>query len=424
MKKDILEMSAENLAKALQNREISALEVCDTYCACADVPHAFLTKSTEYARQIASNVDARRMRGDVLEPLAGVPIAVKDNICTAGIRTTCASKTLEDFTPVYHATVIEKILAAGMPILGKTNMDEFAMGSTGEHSAFYPTENPFRPGTVPGGSSSGSAAAVAGRLAPLALGSDTGGSVRLPAAYCGLVGLKPSYGAVSRFGLIAFASSLDQIGILARDVTDAELLFSVIAGHDARDMTSFSLENIRFSAPRIGILAENESHMEGERVSISLFNELLPVYYILSSAEAASNLARYDGIRFGRDAQFGDEVRRRIALGNFVLSAEHVGEYYDKAVRARTLIMHEVEELFSRFDILVLPTAACAAPKFGESRKACDTYAFDAYTVLANLAYLPAISLPVGERGVTLLARRGADRALLRVAKEVERREI
>lgn len=424
MIENILKMRAADLAKALQQREISALEVCDTYCACADSPHAFLTKSSEYARQTARDVDARRMRGEALEPLAGVPIAVKDNICTARIRTTCASRTLEDFIPAYNATVIEKILAAGMPILGKTNMDEFAMGSTGEHSAFYPAENPFRPGCVPGGSSSGSAAAVAGRLAPLALGSDTGGSVRLPAAYCGLVGFKPSYGAVSRFGLIAFASSLDQIGILARDVTDAALLFSAISGRDARDMTSFSPKDLSFSAPRIGILAENESHIAGEPVSLSLFDELLPVYYILSSAEAASNLARYDGIRYGRDSQFGEEVRRRIALGNFVLSAEHVGEYYDKAVRARTLILREVDALFSRFDILVLPTAAAAAPKLHELRKACDTYAFDAYTVLANLAYLPAISLPIGERGVTLLARRGADLALLRAAKEVERGEI
>ncbi len=424
MRNDILALSAAELAKALQNQEISALEACDAYLLQQDAPHAFLTKTESIARDMACRVDAARQRGEQLSSLAGVPVAVKDNICTAGVRTTCASQTLENFVPAYDATAIARLRAVQTPILGKTNMDEFAMGSTGERSAFYATENPHRPGRTPGGSSSGSAAAVAARLAPFALGSDTGGSVRLPAAYCGVVGFKPSYGTVSRFGLIAFASSLDQIGVLARNCEDAALLFEAIAGRDARDMTSTGCKDMAYFTPKIGILAQNESAISGDTVDFPLLDAALPAYYIISSAEAASNLARYDGIRYGHDSRFGEEVQRRIALGNFVLAAERVGEYYDRACRARAQICRAFDRIFEEYDVLVLPTAACPAPKLGEPRAACDTYAIDAYTVLANLAYLPAISLPIGECGVTLLARRGADHALLRTAKEVERGEI
>ena len=417
----ICDMTVKKLSEALKNKEISAVEVAEYYCKKKDLYGAFLYKDCDSVIEKARNLDERRMRGETLHSLAGIPIAVKDNICTAKIPTTCASKTLSGFVPPYNATVIEKIYDAEMTVLGKTNMDEFAMGSTGENSAYFPTKNPRNINLTPGGSSSGSAAAVAGGLAPIALGSDTGGSVRLPATYCGICGFKPSYGAVSRYGLIAFASSLDQIGILSKNISDCELLFDLISGKDFHDMTSVDVEKCSVENPRIGFFVKNELNISAQQVSLSLFEALLPIYYIISSAEASSNLARFDGVRYGLDSAFGKEVLRRIELGNFVLKAENIGEYYDKACRARELICMEMNKLFKEFDFIVMPTALGAPPKIGEIVASKDAYALDAYTVLANLAYLPAVSLPIGECGVTILAPRGKDYALLSFAKEVER---
>ncbi len=395
------------LSKKLCNREISAYELTKNYLEKADKLGAYLFKNVA-ALETAKRVDERLAKGEVLHPLAGIPIAVKDNIVTKDIPTTCASRTLENYIPPYDATVITKLKAAGLPILGKTNMDEFGMGSTGENSAFYPTKNPRDNTCVPGGSSSGSAAAVAGGLAPVALGSDTGGSCRLPAAFCGIVGFKPSYGAVSRYGLIAFASSLDQIGILSKTVSDAGLIFDVISGRDPRDMTSIDISENTEYTPKI---------KRFEDIEDALFDLALPAYYIISSAEASSNLARYDGVYYGSDGLFGDEVRRRIELGNFVLSAENIGEYYNKASSVRAALCRKMDELFANCDFIVMPTAPDEIPKLCQLANGSEMYEKDRFTMLANLAYLPAITLP---SGVTIMAQRGRDKALLSYAREVE----
>ncbi len=417
------ELSVRKLSLSLQNGDVTAEQVFNYYSGKKDDFGAFLHKN-DIACSVACDIDKRRANGEKLNPLAGVPIAIKDNICTKDMPTTCASKTLEGFVSPYNATVIEKINSLGMPIIGKTNMDEFAMGSSGENSAYFKTINPINQELSPGGSSSGSAAAVAGGLAPIALGTDTGGSIRLPAAMCKICGFKPSYGAISRYGLIAFASSLDQIGILSKDVDDAEVLFNELVGRDARDMTSIEIERKEIPNPKVGYFIKNGLKFNANEVHLSLFDYLLPIYYIISSAEASSNLARYDGIRYGKDSEFGDEVKRRIALGDFVLSAENIGEYYNRACRARALIIKEMLNLFNEFDFIVMPTLIDKPLKVNAKINPCDMYAQDAYTVLANLAYLPAISLPIGEQSVTILARRGNDHALLSFAKEVWCNEI
>lgn len=401
----------KELSEKLIKREISAYELTKNYIEKEDKYHAYLFKNDD-ALNVAKEVDEKRAKGEALHPLAGIPIAVKDNIVTKGIPTTCASRTLEGYIPPYDATVIEKLKNAGLPILGKTNMDEFGMGSTGENSAFYPTKNPRDISLVPGGSSSGSASAVAGDLAPIALGSDTGGSCRLPAAYCGIVGFKPSYGAVSRFGLIAFASSLDQVGILANSACDASLLFDVIRGKDFRDMTSTDVSDNVIKSPKIKKYEEIESEV---------FDLLLPAYYIISSAEAYSNLNRYDGVYYGRDRAFGAEVLRRCELGSFVLSAENIGEYYEKASRARCAICNKLDDIFKECDFITMPTYDGEIPKVGEVKNGKEMYSLDRYTTLANLAYLPAVSLPCG---ITVIGRRGEDKALLNYAQEVERNGI
>lgn len=416
-------LSVSKLSESLQNGDVTAEQVFEYYSSKKDEFGAFLYKN-DSAINVARDIDKCRVKGEKLNPLAGVPIAVKDNICTKDMPTTCASKTLEGFIPPYNATVIEKINSLSMPIIGKTNMDEFAMGSSGENSAYFKTINPINIELSPGGSSSGSAAAVSGGLAPIALGTDTGGSIRLPAAMCSICGFKPSYGAISRYGLIAFASSLDQIGILSKDVYDAGILFNALAGYDLRDMTSIELEENSILNPKVGYFIKNGLKINASEVNLSLFDYLLPIYYIISSAEVSSNLARYDGIRYGKDSEFGVEVKRRIALGDFVLSAENIGEYYNRACRARTLIIKEMLKLFDEFDFIVMPTLIDKPLKVNEKINPCDMYAQDAYTVLANLAYLPAISLPIGEQSVTILARRGNDHALLSFAKEVWRNEI
>jgi len=401
----------KELSKKLIALEVSAYELTKSYLEKEDKFGAFLYRN-EDALNVAKAVDEKRAKGEHMHPLAGIPIAIKDNIATMGIPTTCASRTLENYIPPYDATVVEKLKAVGMPILGKTNMDEFGMGSTGENSAFYPTKNPRDTMLVPGGSSSGSAAAVAGELAPIALGSDTGGSCRLPAHNCGIVGFKPSYGAVSRFGLIAFASSLDQIGIMSTNVCDSELIFDVISGKDVRDMTSINITDKILCKPKVKRFEEIED---------KLFDLLLPTYYIISSAEAYSNLNRYDGVYYGRDRAFGDEVLRRIELGSFALSAEKCGEYYEKATAARRAICAKMDEVFRACDFLVMPTTVGAIPKLGEIKNGEEMYNLDKYTTLANLAYLPAIALPCG---ITIMGRRGEDKALLNYAREVEQNGI
>lgn len=410
-------LSVTELSKLLCSRELSAVDIFKYYSNKDDVYGAFLCKNTDGIK-VAEKIDERRLNGECLSGVAGIPLAVKDNICTKGIRTTCASKILEGFIPPYNATVIQKLIE--MPILGKTNMDEFAMGSTGENSAFFKTVNPIDSMLSPGGSSSGSAAAVSGNLTPVALGSDTGGSVRMPAQMCKICGFKPSYGAVSRYGLIAFASSLDQIGILSKSVSDCKLLFDAMRGQDTYDMTSINVSDKAISNPECAYFIKNESGINADEIKLSMLPYLLPIYYIISSAEAASNLSRYDGVRYGRDSQFGAEVKRRIELGNFVLSAENIGEYYNRACRARALLCEEMDRLFNKYDFILMPTLTDNVRKINEKCSNVDIYSLDAYTVLANLAYLPAISLPIGKSGVTIMTRRGGDTALLKFAEEVQ----
>lgn len=440
--------------------------------------HAFNLVLADEARAAADSVDSAVAAGDSVGPLAGVPVALKDNLCTRGIPTTCSSRILEGWRPPYDATVVERLRSAGAIIIGKTNLDEFAMGSSTENSAFGVTRNPRDVARVPGGSSGGSAAAVAAGLAPLALGSDTGGSIRQPAALCGVVGMKPTYGAVSRYGLVAFASSLDQIGPLASNVSDAALLFDVIRGHDPRDSTSIAgpIEPVTatlgqgVSGVRVGIV-EELTDAEGiaddvrsaveragaalaaagadvDRVSVPSTTYGLSAYYIIAPAEASSNLARYDGVRYGlrvdgddvatmnantRDAGFGAEVKRRIMLGTYALSAGYYDAYYGQAQRVRTLIIRDFASAYERFDVLLSPTAPTVAFEIGA--KVSDPlamYMSDVCTIPSNLAGHPAMSVPFGTAraaespgselpvGVQLLAPSLRESLMFRVARVVE----
>lgn len=418
---------------------------------------------------LSVNQAAKEMNTDERLPLGGMPIAVKDNICTAELETTCASRILSGFKPGYDAHAVELLRKAGAVIIAKTNMDEFGMGSTCENSAFGHVVNPCKDGYVAGGSSGGSAAAVAAGIVPAALGSDTGGSVRQPAAYCGVVGLKPSYGAVSRFGLIAFASSMDQIGILAKDAETTARIAQVIYGKDERDMTSREIhisvkKEISVKGIRIGVCdAYNEAADSAVKagvkrvinalengggktvdVNIPMTEYLLPMYYILSSAEASSNLSRFDGIKYGlkiegcesvdemiksaRSRGFGDEVKRRILLGTFALSEGYYSEYYRKAELAREKLRRECEAIFkSECDFFISPVCKSAAPRLGElTRKPASMYESDYYTVLANLNGCPAISVPVGYNseglpiGVQIMAGYGRDAELISLARFLE----
>ncbi|MBX5464082.1 MAG: Asp-tRNA(Asn)/Glu-tRNA(Gln) amidotransferase subunit GatA [Clostridia bacterium] len=430
--------------------------------------HAFLTQTPERALEAAERAD--RAGGGRPSPWAGLPVALKDNLVTRGLRTTCASRMLADWVPPYTATAVERLEAAGLGCLGKTNLDEFAMGSSTEHSAFGPTRNPVDLERVPGGSSGGSAAAVAAAMAPWALGSDTGGSIRQPAAYCGVVGLKPSYGRVSRYGLVAFASSLDQIGPITRDVRDAAILLGLIAGHDPRDATSAErpvpdylerleegVRGLRVGLPREyfgeGVAPEVREAVlgaaralerEGARVEeteLPSTRYALAAYYVVAPAEASANLARYDGVRYGfraagatsyadlydrtRQKGFGAEVRRRIMLGTYALSAGYYDQYYLKAQQVRTLIRREFGEAFRRFDLLLTPTAPTAAFRLGEVSDPLTMYMNDICTIPANLAGLPAISLPCGSAGglpvgAQLMAAPFEEALLLRAARALE----
>ncbi len=439
--------SACALSEALGKREVSAVEAARAYLdeiARRDGEiHAYLTVTEEEALAAAQAADKARGCGEALSPLAGVPVALKDNLCTKGIRTTCASRMLENFIPPYDSAVVEQLYAARAVPLGKVNMDEFAMGSSTENSAFFPTRNPADPSRVPGGSSGGSAAAVAAGEAALAIGSDTGGSIRQPAAFCGVVGMKPTYGLVSRYGLVAFASSLDQIGPLARTAADCALAMNVLAGHDRRDATSLcapkedylagldaGVGGLRIALPKeyfgegiqpavkdAVLAAARRFEAMGAKVgevSFPTLDDALPAYYVLSSAEASSNLARFDGVRYGRRSAeardiaelyrrsrsegFGAEVKRRILLGTFVLSAGYADAYYKQALRARTLIARDFADIFQNYDIILSPVAPTTAYRLGEkTADPMQMYLGDVYTVPVNIAGLPAVSLPCGK---------------------------
>jgi aspartyl-tRNA(Asn)/glutamyl-tRNA(Gln) amidotransferase subunit A len=468
--------TARGIAAAVRSGTRSAVEVVEehlTAIAARDGEiHAFNLVTADQARQAALAVDRRVTAGEDPGPLAGVPVALKDNLCTTGVPTTCSSRILEGWRPPYDATVVEKLAGAGAVVVGKTNLDEFAMGSSTENSAFGPTRNPHDTSRVPGGSSGGSAAAVAAGFAPLGLGSDTGGSIRQPAALCGVVGMKPTYGAVSRYGLVAFASSLDQIGPFARSVADAALLYEVIAGHDPRDTTSIPERPAPVSAGlldgvaglRVGLVSElcEAEGMEPDvvarvreaadalahagakvdDVSVPAAVYGLSAYYLIAPAEASSNLARYDGVRYGlrvdapttgemydrtRTEGFGAEVKRRIMLGTYALSAGYYDAFYGKAQRVRTLILRDFEAAYAGFDVLLSPTAPSTA--FALGAKTADPltmYLNDVCTIPSNLAGHPAISVPFGSGddrlpvGVQVMAPALAEPLIFRVAATLE----
>ncbi|WP_115727656.1 Asp-tRNA(Asn)/Glu-tRNA(Gln) amidotransferase subunit GatA [Actinomyces culturomici] len=481
---DLLKKSALELADMLASGEITSVELTT---ACLDriealnpTINAFLFVDREGALATAAEVDAKRAAGEELHRLAGVPIALKDNMVTRGIPTTCASKILGGWRPPYDATVVTKIHEAGLPVVGKTNMDEFAMGSSTEHSAFGPTLNPWDTERIPGGSGGGSAAAVAAFMVPLALGSDTGGSIRQPGSVTGTVGAKPTYGAVSRYGLIAMASSLDQIGPVTRTVADAAALTELVGGHDPLDSTSLDepvpplldavtavAEKGSIEGLRIGVVKElsgegyqadvldaftatveklREAGAEVVEVSCPSFDYALAAYYLIMPAEVSSNLARFDGMRYGirveptegpitaasvmsatREAGFGDEVKRRIILGTHVLSAGYYDAYYGSAQKVRTLIQRDFDRVFSQVDVLVSPTAPTTAFKFGDKiDDPMAMYLNDVATIPANLAGVPAMSVPnaVSSEGLPvgfqIIAPARGDQIMYEVARLVE----
>lgn len=463
-------MALTELVAARARREISAAEIV-TACfnrirRTEERVNAFLSLQEEAALRRAVEMDAS---GEML-PLSGIPVAVKDNICIAGVPMTCASRMLAHFVSPYSATAWQKLEEAGCILVGKTNLDEFGMGSTTEHSAFHPTCNPHDLSWAPGGSSGGSAAAVAAGEAVFALGSDTGGSIRQPAAHCGVVGMKPTYGTVSRYGLTAFASSMEQVGPMTRSVADNALVLSLIAGKDRQDATSIAhpggfsaqigqdVRGLRIGLPgemfggelggdvRKAVLhAANVLESLGAtivEVSLPTLEHALPAYYILSSAEASSNLARFDGIRYGRRAEeyadldelyirsrsegFGDEVKRRILLGTYVLSAGYYDAYYKRALQVRTQVLRDFERAFSRADCLLSPVAPTTAPKLGALADPVQTYLGDIYTVPANIAGIPALSMPCGTDaaglpiGVQLIGPALSESVLYRVGHALE----
>lgn len=440
----ILKMTALEAGRKIRNKEISVREaaqaVLERIHAVDDAVHAYITvEEAEVLRQ-AETVQRRIDSGELGGPLAGVPAALKDNLCVENMLTTCGSKMLENFIPAYSATAAELLKETGAVIVGKTNMDEFGMGSTTETSAYGITRNPWHTGHVPGGSSGGSCAAVAAGECFYALGSDTGGSIRQPSAFCGVTGLKPTYGTVSRYGLVAYASSLEQIGPVARDISDCAAVLETIAGYDAKDSTSIKRKDYNFTAAltdeaaglRIGIPRDylgsdtdreiSDAVMEAakqleergavtEVFDLGLTDYAVPAYYVIASAEASSNLARFDGVRYGRRAQnysnlndmykksrsegFGTEVKRRIMLGTYVLSAEYYQAYYQKALQTKALITQAFDQAFERYDVILAPAAPQTAPRLSEGvRDPVKMYMGDIHTVSVNLAGLPALTLP------------------------------
>ena len=474
----MLESNAGDLREQVATGAVSAVDVCRAFLDRAEALNpalnAFNLIAAEHALAQAADVDRRRTAGDPLGPLAGVPIAIKDNLCVRGMRTTASSRILEHFTPPYDATVVARLTAADAVIVGKTNCDEFAMGSSNENSAFGPVRNPWAPDRTPGGSSGGSSAAVAARTVPLALGSDTGGSIRQPASFCGVVGLKPTYGRVSRYGLLAFASSLDQVGPFARTARDAALVLNVLAGADPSDATSSreavpdytaaltgDLRGLRIGVPRAfvaegvdeGVRAAFDAALAAlqERdaalvdVDLPHAKYAIPVYYMVATAEASSNLARYDGVRYGyragdkhqslkemyartRDEGFGAEVKRRIMLGTYVLSAGYYDAYYLKALQVRTLVRNDYDAAFKTVDVIAMPTSPIPPFRLGEKTDdPLKMYLADVFTVSANLAGLPAISIPCGFSqghlpvGLQLTGRMFDEATLLRAADAYQR---
>ena len=443
---NITELTVHELQEKLKNKELTIKEITKAYTDRMDEKEkdvqAFVTVLKDEANKKAEEIQSKIDNGEIKGELAGIPIGIKDNICTKGIKTTCSSKMLESFVSPYDATVMEKINNENMIDLGKLNMDEFAMGSSTEHSYFKKTKNPWNLNKVPGGSSGGSAAAVASNMVPWALGSDTGGSIRLPASFCGVVGLKPTYGLVSRYGLIAYASSLDQIGTITKDVKDAAMLLNVIAGHDERDTTSINKEKVDYlkalkndvKGLKIGVPKEffgegiNEEVKQALQQAIETYKELgakveefsldiakysLASYYIIACAEASSNLGRFDGIRYtyrtkefknlkeiykkSRSEGFGPEVKRRIILGTYVLSSGYYDAYYKKAQQVRTLVMKEFNKGFEKYDVILTPTSPTVAFDIGsKSSNPLEMYLADICTVSVNIAGLPGISIPCG----------------------------
>ena len=437
---ELYELTVHELLEKLDNKEITLEDITKSYIDRINDKEkdvqAFVTLTTDEALEQVEQIEERKTK------LSGIPIGIKDNMCIKGVKTTCSSKMLENFVAPYNATVIEKLNDEGLVSLGKLNMDEFAMGASTEYSAFKVTKNPWNLNTVPGGSSGGSAAAVAANLVPWALGSDTGGSIRQPSSLCGVVGLKPTYGLVSRYGLVAFASSLDQIGPITKDVADSAMLLNVITGHDEKDSTSVKVDKKDYTKAlvkdvkglKIGVPKEyfgegiNEEVKQSvkaavkkyeemgaivEECSLDIADEALAVYYIICCAEASSNLGRFDGIRYGyrtknfnslkdiyknsRSEGFGAEVKRRIILGTYVLSSGYYDAYYKKAQKVRTLIKKEFEKLFEKYDVLLTPTSPSVAYEIGtKSNNPLEMYLADLCTVTVNIAGLPGISVPCG----------------------------
>ncbi len=443
---NITELTVHELQEKIKSKELTIQDVVKAYVDRINEKEkdvqAFITTLQDEAIKQAKEIQNKKETGEITGDLAGIPIGIKDNICTKGVKTTCASKMLENFVAPYNATVIEKLNQENIITLGKMNMDEFAMGSSTEYSYFQKTKNPWNLNKVPGGSSGGSAAAVAANLVPWALGSDTGGSIRQPASFCGVVGLKPTYGLVSRYGLVAFASSLDQIGPITKDVKDAAILLNLIAGHDEKDTTSSQRPNIDYTKAlkndvkglKIGVPKEffgegiNEEVKESLQKAIEKYKELgaeieefsldiskfsLAAYYIIACAEASSNLGRFDGIRYtyrtkefknlkeiykkSRSEGFGAEVKRRIILGTYVLSSGYYDAYYKKAQQVRTLVMNEFGKGFEKYDVILTPTSPTVAFDIGsKSDNPLEMYLADICTVSVNVAGLPGISIPCG----------------------------
>ena len=473
---DITELTVHELQEKLKNKELTVSEITRAYVDRINEKekdvNAFITLLTDESLAKSKEIEEKINNGELNSELAGIPIGIKDNICTKGVKTTCASKMLENFVSPYDSTVMEKINGEGMINLGKLNMDEFAMGSSTEHSALSKTRNPWNLNTVPGGSSGGSAAAVAANMVPWALGSDTGGSIRQPASLCGVVGLTPTYGLVSRYGLVAFASSLDQIGPITKDVKDCAMLLNLLVGHDEKDTTSLDMPKVDYVAElkndikglKIGVPKEffaeglneevraslekaiekyKEMGAEVEEISLDIAKYSLAAYYIIACAEASSNLGRFDGIRYGyrtpnydnledvfvksRSEGFGAEVKRRIILGTYVLSSGYYDAYYKKAQQVRTLVKKEFDKAFEKCDVVLTPTSPIVAFEAGtKSNNPLEMYLADICTVSVNVAGLPGISIPCGVNsegmpiGMQLIGNRFEEAKILNAAYTYE----
>lgn len=475
---NITELTVHELQEKLKNKELSITEITKAYTnrikEKENEVQAFVTTLTDEAEKQAEEIQNKIEKREITGEFAGIPIGIKDNMCTKGVKTTCSSKMLENFIAPYDATVVEKLNHENMINLGKLNMDEFAMGGSTEYSYFKKTKNPWNLNKVPGGSSGGSAAAVAAGMVPWALGSDTGGSIRQPASFCGVVGLKPTYGLVSRYGLVAFASSLDQIGPITKDVQDSAMLLNLIAGHDEKDTTSSNKEKIDYTAClkndvkglKIGVPKEffaeginsevkeslekaintyKELGAEIEEFSLDVANYSLATYYIIACAEASSNLGRFDGIRYGyrakdcknlkeifkksRSEGFGAEVKRRIILGTYVLSSGYYDAYYKKAQQVRTLVMKQFNEAFEKYDVILTPTSPTVAFDIGsKTSNPLEMYLSDICTVSVNIAGLPGISIPCGVDsqgmpiGMQLIGNKFCEKTILNAAYTFEQK--